>query len=118
MAASDIVHGEAIYDGDSSGGVAMILYESGSVTVRTLGADEYLVVTDVTFFTEAGGDLFLVADSKAAGRYLLVAGMAGNGGYDKQYKTSYRCPKGKGLKLFGVATHRDMAIIEGYITQA
>ena len=65
------IHGEAIIDGAANGGIAVILYTSGSVTVRTLGSTEVLHITDVQLLCETGADLWLVADSKAAGRYVV-----------------------------------------------
>lgn len=111
-----IVHGEVpVLDGDASDGIPVVLYDSGSTTVRTLLATEFLVVTDVFLLSETGGDIYLVADSKAAGRYVMFAALAANGGVSKEFKIPYRCPKGYGLKLYGIATGIDQVTIQGRI---
>jgi len=58
----DRVHGEAITDGNASGGIAVVLYISGSTTVRTLADTEFLSVTDIKIMSEDGGDVSLVSD--------------------------------------------------------
>lgn len=113
------VHGEAILDGDASGGIAVILYKAGTTTVRTLAAGEYLHVVDVLIGNETGADTWLVADSKAAGRYVFHATMGAKGRERLHfYDRPYVCPKGTGLKLYGAASNINSCIIEGYITQA
>lgn len=113
------VHGEAIKDGDASGGVAIILYNSGSVVVRTLAPTEFLVITDVFISDETGGDTWLVADSKAAGRYIVHASFAAQSGVDKVLKSPYRCPRGVTPKFYGSnAATISICIIEGFITEA
>lgn len=116
------IHGEAYIDGDASGGVAMILYIAGSVTVRALASTEVLHITDIFVNIEAGGDFSVVADSDAAGRRILEGNVAMNGGVDKHYATpnGYACPAGVVPKLFGASTggKRNSCIIEGFILEA
>lgn len=112
------VHGEAIIDGDASGGIAVVLYKAGTTTVRTLAADEWLHICHVIIGCETGGDVAVAADSKAAGRYLYHATMGAKG---REWLCCHRpfvCPKGKGLKLFGIATNLNTCIVEGFITGA
>jgi len=112
------VHGESITDGDASGGVAVKLYGAGTVTERVLGTKETLHVTDVQVLSETGGDVSLVADSKAAGRYVVHGTVDAKGGIVLHFMEPYVCPVGKGLKLFGIATNIDSCLIQGFITKA
>ncbi len=109
------VHGE-LAGVTATTGVAVILYTSGGVVVRAIGTNEFLVVTDFSIFSETGGNLFLCADSKAAGRYLFNAVLDAKGGESRHYSTPYRCPRGFGLKLFGVNSNVDSVMVQGYIT--
>ena len=114
------IHGESITDGDASGGIAVTLFEAGNAgtTTRTLATTEFLVVTDIDVSTEDGGDISLVADSKAAGRYLVHGNYGAGSGVSKHLIEPYVCPKGKGLKFYGVAANLDSCLIQGYIKSA
>lgn len=114
----DGIHGEIITDGDASGGVSVVLYEDGSTTARTLADTEFLVVTDIQISTEVGGLVSLVADSKAAGRYLVHMTLDAKGGVVQRLSEPYACPRGTGLKFFGIATGLDVCLIQGFITKA
>lgn len=113
-----MVHGESITDGDASGGLTVTLYESGGVTERTLATTEVLYVTDIQIFCETGADVSLVADSKAAGRYLVHGTFDAKDMLSIHLSKPYACPKGKGLKFFGAATNINSCIIEGFIKEA
>lgn len=112
------IHGEAILDGDASGGVSVTLYNSGSTTVRTLDAKEILYITDVQILCETGGDVWLVANSKAAGRYVVHGAVAATGGMVVNFRKPYTCPRGKGLVFYGAATELNSCIVEGFIREA
>lgn len=113
------VHGESITDGNASGGVAVTLYNSSSPnTVRTLLAGEVLHVTDVQIYCETGGDIWLVADSKAAGRYVAHAAVDAKGGMVLHFSKPFICPAGTGLKLYGAATNLNICLVEGFIREA
>jgi uncharacterized protein (DUF1684 family) len=112
------VHGESITDGNASGGVAVTLYDSGSTDVRTLLTTEVLYVTDARIQCETGADVFLVADSKAAGRYVVHGTVDAKGGVILHFSKPYACPKGKGLKFYGAATNINSCLIEGFIREA
>ena len=112
------IHGEAILDGDASGGVAVILYESGSVGVRELRTTEILYVVDVQLLCETGGDIWLVADSKAAGRYVAHGSVDAKGGIVLHFNKPFACPRGKGLKFYGAASNINSCLIEGFIREA
>ncbi len=114
----DPIHGEIFNDGDSSGGVAVVLYEAGSTTVRVLKATDVLYITYMAVMTEVGGVVALVADSAAAGRYLLNGTFDAKGGIATHLSKPYTCPTGKGLKLIGISTGLDTCIVEGFIKTA
>lgn len=112
------VHGESITDGDASGGIAIVLYTPGTVTVRNLAADEVLWVTDVQIVTQDGGDIWLCADGKVAGEYVAHGVFAALGGIVTHFEQPRACAPGTGLVFFGVAANIDSCIIEGFITKA
>lgn len=111
------VHGELITDGNASSLTVLVLYQSGSVTVRTLAADEFFTITDVLIILEDGGDFSLVADSAAAGRYIAHGNAAANGGLSRQLSNPYVCPKGVTPKFSGAAANRSVCTVEGFITK-
>ena len=94
-----------------------MLYTSGSVTVHTLAATEYLNITDVIIYLESGGDFLLAANSDAAGRRIAVGNAAVNGGIAKTLSTPYTCPQGVMPKFSGASSNRNVCLIEGYITK-
>lgn len=112
------VHGESITDGDASGGIAVSLYENGGVTARTLASTETLYITDVQIACETGADCSVVADSKAAGRYLFHGTLDAKDVVSIHFAKPFVCPKGKGLKFFGAATNINSCIAEGFIREA
>ncbi len=112
------VHGESITNGAANGGIAVTLYLSGSTTTRTLGAKEVLYITDIQIVCEDTCDMWLVADSKAAGRYVAHGALDAKGGIVHHFSTPYTCPKGKGLVFYGAAANLNTCIIEGFIMGA
>ncbi len=112
------VHGESITDGNASGGIAITLYENGGVEERTLVATEILYITDVQIMCEDGGDIWLVSDSKAAGRYVAHGAVDAKGGMVINFRKPYVCPKGKGLKFYGAAANLNVCLVEGFIREA
>lgn len=114
----DPVHGELITDGDASTATVLVLYKSGTTTVRTLAADEFLSITDVLIVSEDGGDISLLAGSAgAAGKYIVHGNFAANGGVDKSFSTPYTCPIGVTPYFKGAAANLDVCVIEGFITK-
>ena len=111
------MHGESITDGDASGGIAVTLYESGSVTTRTLKGTEFLHVVDVQLYCETGGDVWLVADGKTDGQYVAHAALDAKGGVILHFNKPYICPRGTGLKLYGAASNLNICLVEGFITE-
>lgn len=112
------VHGEILLDGDASGGLAVVLYDSGSSEIRTLEANEVLHVTDVQLMCETGADCALVADSKAAGKYLFHGTLDAKDAIILRYNKPYVCPVATGLKFYGANTNLNSCIIEGWISEA
>jgi len=113
------IHGERIVDGDASTPNAITLYISGSTVARTLGSTEFLVITDLTIHTEAGGDLSLAADDDSvAGETIQRGVFAAKGGIDKTYRAPFRCPKGVVPKFKGASSDVSICIVEGYIEEA
>ena len=116
------VHGESITDGDSSGGVAVTLYDCGSPDeTRTLGAKEVLHVTDVQIFVEGaqgGTDVWLVADSKAAGKYVTHGHLDQYGGLVVNFRKPFVCAPGVGLKFYGADADLNVCLVEGFIEEA
>lgn len=112
------IHGESLTDGNASGGVAFTLYESASTTTRTLTSKEVLYITDLQIFCETGGDVWVVADTKAAGRYITHASLDAKGGIILHFQKPYACPKGKVPKLFGAASNLNIGLMEGFIRES
>lgn len=118
MLRGEEIHGESITDGDSSGGIAVTLYKSGTVTERTLAATEILYITDVQIYNETGGDTWLCADGKVDGEYVAHANLAANGGIILHFNQPRACAKGTGLVFFGAGTNIGSCVIEGFIQGA
>lgn len=108
----DEIHGE-VSTSDASGGVAFTLYESGSVSARTLESDEYLVITDLSLELADAGHV--VADSDAAGR--RVAHLP-SGHSLVQFETPYTCPRGVTPKVFTDTAVAAEVTLQGYIKKA
>ena len=109
------VHGEVV-SADASGGVAVILYSDGGVTVRTLASTEFLTVTDVVGISTAGGAYALVADTDAAGRRIVKGNADALGGIAHSFNTPRTCPKGVTPKFIADAGQVDV-VITGFITK-
>ena len=75
-------------------------------------------ITDVQIYCETGGDIWLVSDSKAAGRYVVHAAVDAKGGMVLHFSKPFICPRGKGLKFFGAATNINSCLVEGFIREA
>ncbi len=115
MMQGDPVHAELIVDGDSSTLTVLKLYTSGTVTERALAANEFFCITDVFIQTQDGGDIALVADEAAAGKYIVYGNVAATGGVARRYEYPYVCPKGVVPKFSGAAANRNVCILEGFI---
>lgn len=100
---------------DASGGVALTLYLDGTVTTTTIGADEYLYITDLQLVVAAGGAAGLYADSDAGGRRIAKGTYAPTGGViPGGFNRRRKCPKGVTPKVIAPIGQVD-CIIHGYI---
>ena len=114
-----VVHGERIVDGDASVLTALTLYEAGSpATARTLTGTERLHITDVLIMVEGAADVVLVADSAAAGRYIVSGGIAAGHPLVIQFRIPYICAKATIPKFAGAGANRSMCVIHGFIREA
>lgn len=107
---------------DASGGVAFSIYNAGSVTARTLKANERIHITDIciTHISGAAGpSVYIYADGDAAGERVYAAKLATTSGVEvnQQLKTPYACQAGITPELVATAGVV-LAIMQGYITQA
>jgi len=120
MDAAEQVLGVVNSDGDTSAGVAVVLYIAGTSLVRTLAVTEILFVTDLQVITEDGGDIFVDTDTDADGDHdafdILMAGrLAANGGLSAHFQVHHQCARGKLPKLYASATNRDTLVLHGYV---
>jgi hypothetical protein len=117
----DPVHGEIIATNASGAGVALSLFDAGkgdptgAIATRTLGANEYLHITDILFISTAGGAYDFVAKTVADGRHIAKGNAAVLGGLAHHFETPYSCPKGVVPVL--IAAGQVDLLIQGYITQ-
>ncbi|KKM96274.1 hypothetical protein LCGC14_1179860 [marine sediment metagenome] len=112
------VHGERVIDGVSSTLTALSLFESGSVTARTLGSTEFLHIVDVLIITEDASDVELVVDTAAAGKYIVNTKTAAGVPINIHFHQPYVCPKGVVPKFKGGGANRNMCVIQGFISEA
>ena len=113
------VHGERIVDGDASTLTVLTLYDAGSPnTARTLLTTEHLHITDVVILQETAGDVVLVADAAAAGKYVVSSGIAAGIPLVIHFNSPYICPVGTIPKYAGSGSNRSMCIIHGFIREA
>ena len=116
-----VIHGERVVDGDASVLAALTLYEMGSPnTARTLTGTERLHITDVLIMVESAADVILVADSEAAGRYIVSGGIAAGKPLVVQFRIPYICAKATIPKFAGGGAQagRSMCIIHGFIRES
>lgn len=117
--ASFNIHGERIVDGNAGTLTVLTLYEAGSPdTTRTLVRTEKLHITDVHIITEDAGDVSLVADSAAAGRYIVQTKTAAGIPIDLHFHTPYICPSAVIPKFSGPGANRSQCTIQGFIREA
>lgn len=110
MYPGDEFHGE-LSSADTTGGVAFTLYDAGSVTERTLGANERLVITSWSA-SLTGNDGMIVADSDAAGRHVAYIPSGYSSG---EIPGGHTCPLGVVPKVIGTQAGQDDVLIRGYI---
>lgn len=113
----EIVHGEVFVDGAGAAS-AIVLYQQGTSTVRTLAATEFLYITDLVMTSEAGGEVSIYFGSDAVGKRLLKMVVAAKSGYDHEYCTPVCGPKGVGLTVNTTGADWTFVAIEGFIRSA
>jgi len=119
MSTDYVCHGELIEDGDASTLTVLKLYTMGSPdTERALVGTERLHITDVLILCETAGDVILVADTEAAGRYIVSAGIASGVPLTIHFNIPYVCPKTVIPKFAGAGSNRSMCIIHGFVREA
>lgn len=112
MQRGEEVHGEAIEGADASGGVAFKLFNAAQTTERSLDADEYLTITDIS--ANMGDTGLVAADSAANGKR---AAFLASGINNINFETPYDCPKGVTPKVFADTAASAKATIQGYISK-
>lgn len=113
----DAVHGESITDGNATGGVAVVLYGHGTVTVRALAVDEILYVTDVQIMCQDACDMSLVADGLVAGEYVVHGAVDALDQINIHFQQPRACAVGTGLIFFGGGANISSCLVEGFITK-
>ena len=109
------IHAERVVDGDASTLTAVTLFISGSTDERTLAATEIFYITGGEILTETAGDVALVADEAAAGKYIVFTKSAAG---QHIPIPAYACPKGVVPKFSGHSSGRNSCILYGYIMEA
>lgn len=112
------IHGERIVDGNAGTLTVLKLYEAGSATERTLTGTERLHITDVIIVAETAGDVVLVADSAAASKYIVSAGLASGVPLVIHFNTPYICPAVTIPKFSGSGSNKSMCVIQGFVREA
>lgn len=114
----DPVHGEGIFDGDSSGGIDVLLYKHGTTTTRTLSGGEILYITDVQIMCQDACDMWLVADGKVAGEYIVHGAMDALDQINIHFQQPRACAPNTALKFFGGGANISSCLVEGFVTKA
>jgi hypothetical protein len=115
-AVGDPVHGEVVSTDASGAGVAVTWYPAGSVTARTLAADEYLAITDVLFISTAGGVYDLVFGAVGDGKHIVKGNAAVLGGIAHHFETPVVGMKGVNALLIAAAGQVDL-VLQGFIAK-
>jgi len=118
MLRGDPIHGERIVDGDASTLTALSIFDDGETDTRTLADDEAIYVTDVMITSESGGDIFLVADAAAAGKYIFAGNLDAKDTVVMSFSSPYRCPLGVVPKFAGGGSDKNSCIIQGFIVKS
>ena len=102
---------------NASAGVAFKLYNSSSLTERTLLATEYIGVTDIIFVSTVGGAYnILAAAADTAGARIARGSAAAQGGLAHHFETPYVCPVGVTPTLIADAG-QVTCVLQGFVTE-
>lgn len=75
----------SVHSTDASAGVEIPIYDAGSVTARTLAANEYIVIHSISLVTVPGGDAYVILGPDASigtGETVIRGTFAANGGIE------------------------------------
>ena len=113
----DPVHGEIIETNQGGGTYSVLLYPAGTVTARTLLATEFLIITDILFFSTAGGTFDFVMNTAVAGRHIVKGNLDAKSGVMHHFEVPITCPVGITPALIVAAGAVDL-VMTGYICKA
>lgn len=113
----DPIHGERIVDGSALTRTALTLYPSGEVTARTMVTGDRLYITDVYIFSEIGGDILLDTGG-AAPRTIVDAMLDAKDYLHLHFRQPVACELSLPPQFTGIATGKDVCIIEGFLARS
>jgi len=114
----DPVKGE-VSDANAGGtAIKVLFYPAGSTTAVTIGANDFLTITDYVFVSTIGGAGELMAAAvDAAGVRIFKGSFDAKGGVAISLDTPITCPKGVTPYLLAAAGQVDL-VLTGFITKA
>ena len=112
------VKGEVSSADATAPGVTLLLYPAGSATAITLGATEFLTITDFWFNTTAPLDVYLATDSDADGKRIFKGSFEALGGIGMNLSVPITCPMGVTPVLIADGAGQVDLTLTGYITKA
>ena len=112
------VKGEVSSADATGAGETVLLYPAGSATAITLGATEFLTITDFWFNTTAALDVKLVANTDAAGKRIFKGSWEELGGIAASLTVPITCPMGITPILIADGAGQVDLTFTGYITKA
>jgi hypothetical protein len=101
------VRGE-VSSADASAGVTATLYDATG-TAYVLASTERIVIYDLLLVSAAGGNVALTVNTDSAGKRIVKATVAANGGIAMDYQRPVECPRGVVPKLFAAAGQVDLS---------
>jgi hypothetical protein len=116
-AQGDPVHLEVSSANEGGTAITALIYPAGSATALTLGANDYLTITDVVYISTAGGAYsFCFGAADAAGIRIVKGNAEALGGVAHSFETPRSGPKGVTPRLIAAAGQVDL-VATGYITR-
>lgn len=110
----DRVHGEAS-SANATSGVALSLFEAGSVTAATVGANDKLHIVSMLVIAVPAGRCVLAAAADTAGRRIAGGTLVANSGFALKFPMPFVCPAGVTPKIFCASAGQVDVSIEGFI---
>lgn len=117
------LHMEVSDANSSPAKLTFLLYKGASTTAYTLKDNEYIVVTDIIFFSTAGGAFTIAFDATlasstggVAGTLIAKGSAAAQGGVAHHFETPMEGMKGITPTMFAAAGRVD-CVMQGYITE-